>query len=276
MRTSFLRRLDDRALPTVARIVRRAVRRKVVLGCLAAGLAAALVGAELAGDGWPQARQSAAPARVPEVGPVEGTPVADYLAATTRELAGLTGAGERQVYALVSLAGYGTPEQVARLGAGYTVVIAYFRIPLIGRQNEVRLPDDADVRRALEAQMQLAAAQAERAATAAEAQAARLTGTAPREQQLRAFYVVSARQSQVQAKEYRAACACVYSFVVRATPRELMTLMRRPGVRVIDPAPEISSADRARFLPLLPEQRTTVLPPTAASLPPLPAPSAGR
>jgi len=65
----------------------------------------------------------------------------------------------------------------------------------------------------------------------------------------------------VQALAYRERCSCVYAGVVRATPAVLRDVAARPGVRVVDPAPEVRRVDRAVFLPPLPEQADTARPP---------------
>lgn len=275
MRASFLRRLDDRALPALTGVIERVIRHRAFLAWLGAGIVLALVGTALAStqrsqdDGKPVARS------VTKVGPVEGTVIAEYTSAAQRELAGLTEAGTKPVYALVSLAGYGTPAQAAKISDGYRVSKAYFRVPLVGVQTEIQSADVAGLRRDLEANMRSAAARAERDAEGSDVQAARLSGSSAQERQLRAFYVESARLLREQAKQYRSLCACVYAFVVKATPKDLTTLSRRAGIRVVDPAPEISALDRAVFLPLLPEQAVTVQPPTNFGLPQLPTPSAG-
>jgi len=275
MRAGFLRGLDDRALPALMGFLERALRHRVFFAWLGGGLVLVLVGTALAStqqshdDGKPVARS------VTKVGPIEGTPIPGYITATQRELAGLTKAGTKPVYALVSLAGYGTPAQVAKVSDGYTVSKAYFRVPLIGVQTEIQSAEVVSLRKDLEASMRSAAARAERDAKAAEAQAARLTGSSVKEEQLRAFYVESTWLSRVQAGQYRSLCACVYAFVVKATPQDLTSLARRTGIRAIDAAPEISALDRAVFLPLLPEQTVTVQPPRDSGLPSLPTPSAG-
>lgn len=275
MRASLLRRLDDRALPVLVRIVARATRRRALVGWLGAWLVLALVVAFLVNRHQISDEPPPAARSVTKVGPVVGTPIEGYLAGARRELAALAGGGTAPVYALVSLTGYGTPAQAAAITYGYAVSKAYFRVPLAGVQTEIRSVAVAGLRQDLEAHMRSAAARSEREASEADTQAARLTGNSAQEKQLRAFYMGSARVLRLQAREYRSLCACVYSFVVRATPQELTALARRIGVRVVDPAPEVTSLDQAVFLPVLPEQRVTVQPPPDTGLPALPTPSAG-
>lgn len=276
MRVRLLRRLDDRALPALTGFVERVIRRRGLLAGLGVGLVLVLVGTALVanqgsnGDRPPPARS------VSKVGPVGGTVIAGYITASQSELASLSKAGTKPVYALVSLAGYGTPAQAAKISEGYRVSKAYFRVPLVGVQTEIQSADVAGLRDELEANMRSAAARSERDAKVPEGQAARLTGSSAQEKELRAFYIESARLLRVQAREYRSLCACVYAFVIKATPQALTVLSRRAGVRVVDAAPEIAALDRAVFLPLLPEQTGRVEPPTDSGLPPLPTPSAGR
>ncbi|MGB9378739.1 MAG: hypothetical protein WCB04_14635 [Mycobacteriales bacterium] len=271
---SLLRRLDDRAVPALAGLINAVVRRRARIGWTGAAIAVlAVVAVVLANTGLhgggpaPQARS------VTRVGALEGTGIPSYVSASRRELAGLTSAGTTPAYALVSLAGYGTPAQAAAVAAGYSVSKAFFRVPLLGVQTEIRAVDVTDLSRDLEARMRSAAAQVERDAKDSDDQVKKLTGSSAQERQLRAFYVQSARLLRVQAARFRALCACVYAFVVRAVPEALTKLASRSGVRVVDPAPEITALDRAVFLPLLPEQRVTVEPPADAGLPPVATPS---
>lgn len=271
---SFLRRLDDRVLPGLTRGAERLVRNRVRLGWVGAGMGFVVLAATFArmqpggDDPTPSARS------VTRVGPVQGTLINGYVATARQELAELAGAGTRPVFALVSLAGYGTPAQAGSLSAGYAVARVFFRVPLQGVQTALRSADVTELRGGVEAGMRSAAAQAEREAKELDAQAARLTGSSATERQLRAFYVDSARLSRLQGSQYRSLCACVYALVLKATPQELTTLAARTGVRVVDPVPEIPSLGNAVFLPLLPEQSVTVQPPVDVLLAPSSTPSA--
>lgn len=272
---TFLRRLDDRALPAIVGVLERASRHRAIVGVLAVVVGLGVIAAALASTHPFRPAPAPVTRSVTKVGPVEGTAIPAYVADSQRELAGLARAGGKPVYALVSLTGYGTPAQVAVLTEGYPVSKVYFRVPLMGVQTEIRSADVANLRRDVEGRMRIAAAQAERTAKESDSQAALLTGTSAPERQLRAFYAQSARLLRVQAGQYRSLCACVYSLVVKATPQALTLLGQRAGIRAVDPAPEISALDRAVFLPLLPEQRDVVRPPADSGLPPLPTPSAG-
>ena len=78
-------------------------------------------------------------------------------------------------------------------------------------------------------------------------------------------YRRAARTANAEATAYRTHCSCVYAAVVRAAPSALAELARRPGVRAVDPAPEVRSLDRAVFQPPLPEQTDLVGPQAAAT-----------
>jgi hypothetical protein len=71
-------------------------------------------------------------------------------------------------------------------------------------------------------------------------------------------YRRAALTATAEATAYRTHCSCVYAAVVRAAPEALADLARRPGVRAVDPAPEVSRLDRAVFAPPLPEQTDVV------------------
>ena len=89
--------------------------------------------------------------------------------------------------------------------------------------------------------------------------------------ELRRVYETVAAAALAEATAYRSQCSCVYAAVVRAAPAALGELAARPGVRAVDPAPEVQRLDRAVFRPPLPEQLGSVTPfaePDARSTPP--------
>lgn len=264
----MLRRLDDRLLPAVSGGAQRLARRRLVVAVLAVLVVAGLGLAAIAGS----RRHPPVPAAssVLRVGAVQGTSIPAYASSARTELAALSAARKRPVYALVSLAGYGTPVQLAALTDGVSVVEAYLRVPLRYVQTEIRPVSVIDVQRDLDAAMLTVAASEERDAADADAQAAKLAGGSSQESKLRAYYLQSARLLRQQAQAYRSICSCVYAVVVRATPQALTVLAARPGVRIVDPAPEVASLERVVFLPVLPEQLTVVQPPPDAGQPSLP------
>lgn len=264
----MLRRLDERLLPAVSGRVKRLARRRLVLATLAVLVVAGLGTAAVASS----RHHPAGPAvsSVLRVGAVQGTSIPAYASAARTELSALSTIGKRPVYALVSLAGYGTPVQLAALTDGVTVVEVYLRVPLRYVQTEIRPVSVTDVQRDLDAAMRTVAASEERDAVAADAQAAKLAGGVGQERQLRDYYRQSARLLRQQAQAYRSICSCGYAVVVRATPQSLTALAARPGVRIVDPAPEVTSLGHVVLLPVLPEQLTVVQPPPDIGQPSLP------
>jgi hypothetical protein len=86
----------------------------------------------------------------------------------------------------------------------------------------------------------------------------RLTGEGPSQERARRAYASAAHTAGLEAAAYRSGCACVFAAVVRAAPHALQQVADRPGVRAVDPAPEVRSLDRTEFRPPLPEQDGTV------------------
>jgi hypothetical protein len=231
------RALDERVLPRLGRGLHRLgpVRVLVVLLCVVVIGALAL---------WDGTRHRAAPDEtvgdVARVGVVDGEGVPAYLARSRGELNALSGSGA--VWALVGFDAYTAPQALDSLLAGDQVGRVIARVPLPGVQTQVvtlvvdRL--QVDVR----AGMLRVAAQKRKEESSVEHQ--------------EASDVV--RQ---EAAAYARLCACLYAAVVRATPVSLESLAGRVGIRVVDPAPEVTRLDRAVFVPLLPEQQTVVAPP---------------
>ncbi|MFF4890776.1 hypothetical protein [Micromonospora chersina] len=205
---------------------------------------------------------------VTRVGVADGAPVPAYLRAAADELARLDAPAPGS-YALVSFAAYLTPAQVATALGGAPVSAVVARVPVPGRQTEIvriaalRLPDD------VVAGMAEVAGRKDREAADYRARAAAPAATADSE--LRRVYDTGAAVAAREAAGYRAGCACVYAAVVRDAPDALRALAARPGVRAVDPAPEVTRLDRTVFTPPLPEQRDVARPPADTGL----APSAG-
>ncbi|MFG1923765.1 hypothetical protein [Cryptosporangium sp. NPDC048952] len=203
---------------------------------------------------------------VPRVGPADGQQVDAYRSAASAELAGLSAGAP--VWALVGLADYQRPDALPALFDGYPVNRVVARVPLPGVQTQLvtlvvdRLAVDVP------AGMNRVASEKERAAADATS-AAKSAATAD----LATVYTSAADLQRREAAAYRQLCACVYAAVVRATPDRLRALAQRPGIRVVDAAPEVTRLDRAAFAPLLPEQSGTVGPPSDNSAGPSTTPS---
>ena len=213
---------------------------------------------------------------VARVGVVDGQQVSSYLAGSRNELASLDGQSRAPLYALVSFGSYVEPAVAQSLLADLPTSRVVSRVPLAGVQTEiVTLPVDtfaADV----PAGMRRTASRKEADAREADRLARGLTGSGDREQRLRDFYVHDAAALRAEAASYRRLCACLYAAVVRATPERLRELAGRPGIRAVDPAPQVRRLDRAVFVPLLPEQTTVVTPPADEGLTSAPSPSSTR
>ncbi|MEU7173144.1 hypothetical protein ABZ949_16840 [Micromonospora tulbaghiae] len=191
---------------------------------------------------------------VTRVGVTDGASIPAYLRAAGDELVRLD---VPDGYALVSFGDYLTPARAAAALDGTRVTAVVARVPLPGRQTEIvriaalRLPQD------VVAGMAGVATRKDREAADYRSRAAATTV----DPELRRVYDSGAEVAAHEAQAYRTGCACVYAAVVSAAPDALRTLAGRPGVRVVDPAPEVTRLDRTVFTPPLPEQRDVVRPP---------------
>ncbi|MFG1935527.1 hypothetical protein [Micromonospora tulbaghiae] len=191
---------------------------------------------------------------VTRVGVTDGASIPAYLRAAGDELARLDAPDG---YALVSFGDYLTPARAAAALDGTRVSAVVARVPLPGRQTEIvriaalRLPQD------VVAGMAGVATRKDREAADYRSRAAATTA----DPELRRVYDSGAEVAAREAQAYRTGCACVYAAVVSAAPDALRALAGRPGVRVVDPAPEVTRLDRTVFTPPLPEQRDVVRPP---------------
>lgn len=211
---------------------------------------------------------------VVEVGVVQGQSIPAYLAAARRELAGLTDpsappAGD--TWALASLDNYVPPGRLPGLLGGAGVAQVYARVPLPGVHTQVvripvyRLPADVT------AGMAAAAQQRDQEQAEYLRLSGKLTGGGPNDERARHAYDAAARAAAAEATAYRSGCACVFAAVIRAAPAVLQQIADRPGVRVVDPAPEVHSLDSTEFRAPLPEESGTV--PVDPSPTPTPVPT---
>lgn len=229
--------------------------------------AIAAVGAVLLTAGWAERSDEPVGDRTvgeaTRIGVRPGEHIPGYVRAAAAELAALPPSGSSSgTYALVSFTAYRTPQELPRLLADAPVAEVVARVPLPDRQTEVvrlpaqLLPQDVVAGMAAVADRKdgEAADQRARAATA--------------EGELHRVYATGAEVAAGEARGYRAGCGCVYAAVVRADAAVLRTLAARPGVRAVDPAPELRRLERAVVLPPLPEQRDVVRPPADTALDP--------
>ncbi len=198
---------------------------------------------------------------VVRVGVIEGQPVGGYLDASRRELDMLTdpsspAAGD--TWALVSLRDYVTPGQLPALLAGAVVAQVYARVPLPDARTQVSLIPVYSMPGDVSAGMLDAALVRDREQADYLRLERSLAGEGQRERRLRQTYGNAAGIAAREAEAYRAGCACVFAAVVRAAPAGLDGIASRPGVRAVDPAPEVRSLNRTEFRPPLPEENGTV------------------
>jgi hypothetical protein len=272
--TGLLRRLDDRLLPPLgrgmARLGRTPARLKFLTGAAVAGSTAVLLTAVWAADRRPPSGDQTV-GEVIRVGVAEGGSIPEYLDGSARELAALPGpagtedpAGTddpRGIYALVTFTEYLGPDRLATALDGRAASVVVGRVPLPGVQTEIvriavqRLPAD------LLGGMAVIAERKEKESADYRRLSAKLTGDSAQELELRNVYDSGAKVSAAEATAYRDGCSCLYAAVIRATPAELSEVAERPGIRAVDPAPELVRLDRAVLLPPLPEQTDVVRPP---------------
>jgi hypothetical protein len=271
------RALDDYVVPRLGSALARFLgaireaalrgnpRRRLLAG--AAALSVAVAAGATAYAGRQESRGSSGAPAVVRVGVVEGEQVTAYLAGARAELANLAAGDGAEVYALASFDAYLEPDVLPGLLRGVAADTVYARVPLPGVQTEVVTAAPGE----LTAVFRRLAENREAAAKEADWSANKLTGADPAEQELRRYYQQIARVNRAEARAYRRGCGCVYGAVVRGTPARLTQLAAVPGVRVVDPAPEVLSPQSAVFVPLLPEQIAVVTPP-AGQPPQLPPP----
>ena len=230
----------------------------------ALALAAVSAGVVLLGALWVSRHEGVPaddPSDVVRVGVVQGQSVPGYVRSARTELAAMTDpsaptAGD--TWALVSLDGYVPPGRLAGLFDGAAVAQVYARVPLAGVRSQVvripvyRLPADV-LTGMLDAALLRDREQAEYLQLAR-----RLRGDGASQERARRAYETAAGAAGAEATAYRSGCSCVFAAVVRAAPGVLRGVSDRPGVRVVDPAPEVRRLDRTEFRPPLPEQWGTV------------------
>lgn len=239
--------------PSVGRALLERGARIVVLGLVAMivlSAAAALLpgldgqprsggGADPAGPGGNSAGGQGSPpsaAVVPGVtiGPPAGESTADYIGGADQSLASLTQAAPAaDLLAVVSLAGYRSPDSLQALLSTYRLTRVFFTVPGSGAVHEaaVRTPVD-DVLAAFAAQ-----------ATAAGRRATTDPDPGARE------------RARVEADAYSHGrdCSCLFAAVLRAPAARLLALRQDTAVRVIDAAPPATLDNAVRFVPLVPD-----------------------
>lgn len=196
---------------------------------------------------------------VVRVGVIDGQSVPGYLRSSHGELIAMAHtSGATDTWALVTLQSYVAPDRLTPLLTGVAVAQVYARAPVGAARTPMvrilagRIPDD------VVAGMLDAAVRRDQERVDYQHLSLGLRGGTESEIRLRRAYDTAARVAGDEASAYRAHCSCVFAAVVRATPAMLSAVAGRPGVRAVDPAPEVRRLDRAEFRPPFPEQRTIV------------------
>ena len=267
-----LQHLDQRILPPVgnalARVFRGAVRLRVFTAVV--GVVAVTATLLAVHDANRSRRSDPSLGDVVRVGVAEGGSIPAYLRASQDEVGAL--AGDRPVYALVSLSAYLAPDRLAPVLQDVAVSSVFARVPLPGRQTELvgrgayRVPEDVTAAMDATAVRKLEEARHYRD----------LLGKADgKPADVRGIYLTGAIVADNEATAYGEHCSCVYAAVIYAVPAALRGVAGRPETRAVDPIIELQRLDRTVFMPPLPEQ-TTLAGPVAedpVSAVPLPGPS---
>jgi hypothetical protein len=261
----LMRRLDSLVLPPLARAMTRVAQGPGRLRLLSAvalvSATAVLVTAVWAAERRPAGRAPGGAYVAVDVG--SGDSAAGYEQQARAELEQLRAQKSAAApYALVSFGAYLAPDRLRVVLAGSAVSEVFARVPLATMKTQIvripaqRIPDD------VVAGMQLFAERKDREAVGFQERANQATDEAQRQ-----AYEDSARAALAEATAYRSQCSCVYAAVVRAGAEALGELAERPGVRTVDPAPEVQQLELARFRPPLPEQTGDVTPAPVATGP---------
>lgn len=254
------RRLDQAVLPYLARVLawclRGTVRRRVLVGAASfASVGLLLASVWAAHEPLPRDDSGG----VVRVGMAQGQSVGAYAEEAGEELEDLADrAGE--TYALVSFEAYLAPDRFSRVLSEISAFRGYARAVIPGADTDVveitldpRSPDPS-------AGMQRVADAKDEQARRYRGDASKLSGASAAERERRDSYLGNAEAAATEAAAYRERCSCLYAAVVRGGLRELARLADAPGVRAVDPAPEVTDLDRAVFLPPLPEGPDTSRP----------------
>jgi hypothetical protein len=200
------------------------------------------------------------------LGPTVGKPASAYLSLAAKSLdAAAAKAPDDQRLALVSLSSYYRPEQAARIVSGYVVNRAWVRARGAGKTAPpLPIEVSGDVAAALHGFY----ARTAKGQTEAAQQYQELADTTTNDPQYKAFYEQFVRLSRTQARAFGSNCDCVFSFLVTATPTQLMTLRSRPGVRAVEVAGRGAALTELDISTLLPEVKGVVPNPAAVVDPP--------
>jgi hypothetical protein len=208
------------------------------------------------------------PTNVPStlaLGPTIGKPATAYLTLAASSLTqAATGSPDDQRLSLVTLSAYYRPAQAASILSGYAVNRAWVRVSGAGKQAP---PLPVEVSGDLQSALTGFYARTARGQGDAALQYQQLADTSD-DPQYKAFYGQFATLSRKQAQAFGHDCACVFSFVVTASPTQLLSLRSRPGVRSIEVAGRGARLSNLDITTLLPEVKGVVPNPAAVVDPP--------
>ena len=269
--TQRLRGLDDRYARTgLLGFVAEVPQLAVVLVTLLLAISAFTVAARESAPGDTRANNAGQPDRVEAgadpslafVGIQPGAAVGPYIADANRRLDALSVTPDASLIGLMVFSRYVTPAQAADLAAPTRPTRAYYAPRGTGvSPGETAYASVVDIRVDLPAQLKAAAGQLMERVKQNESFAKAIPGNTAEERAQKAEQLRDAATWRAEAKALLGSCACVFAVVVRGPARVLAELARRPGVRLIDPAPPGSQTGLLEFRPLRPE--TTAVEPTA-------------
>lgn len=207
-----------------------------------------------------QAAESPAPGEdtVPDdgtLGPDLGERVSDYVKTTQARLrAAMPGSPDGTAVAVVSFAGYRTPEQVARSVGTLQVHRILYRAPVALPEGPVKQAPVQDV--IADSKREFRRLAAERDAEAKELR--KVARTIENDPAQKAEDLRNAAIAEREVAILRGPCACIYGVVVRARLRLLADALNLTAVRAIDVSNVDAKVEDFTFTALLPEDRAYV------------------
>jgi hypothetical protein len=199
------------------------------------------------------------------LGPTIGRPAVAYLRLAANSLTSAAqSAPDDQRLSMVTLSAYYRPAQAASILSGYVVNRAWVRATGAGKQAP---PLPVEVTGDLTFALSSFYSRTAKGQADAAVQYQELADTSD-DPQYKTFYEQFATLSRRQAHSFGHDCACVFSFIVTATPTQLLSLRSRPGVRSIEVAGKGARLSNLDITTLLPEVTGVVPNPAAVVEPP--------
>ena len=205
--------------------------------------------------------EGSAPAVI-ALGPTVGTSATSYLRLAAHSLDGAAaGAPDDARLALVSLSAYYRPAQAVSILSGYAVKRAWVRDSTAGK---LAPPMPVEVSGSLADALSRFYTRTAKGQAEAATQYQQLADTTTNDLTYKRFYEQFATLSRKQAQAFGNDCACAFSFLVQATPTQLLALRSRPGIRAIEVAGHGAVLSNLDITTLLPEVKGVV--PNAAAV----------